>query len=181
MTHLPWGWLAAAAVLGFWMLGAYNRITALRGAIGTAWQQLDALIQARQQALGALLDAVEPTLATERPALDAMVAAQVQVATAAEVLRRRPAAEEPPAVLAKAEAAIGAAQSRLLALVDQHAHLKANETVATQLRTLADLAPRDRFARQTFNEAASAYNLALDQFPTRLLVRVFGFQRGGTL
>jgi len=181
MTSLPWGWLAAAAVLGFWMLGAHNRVVALRGAVTAAWQQLDGLIQSRQQAIGALVDAVEPRLAAERPALEAMVGAQVQVATAAEVVRRRPTTEEPLAVLAKSEAALAAALARLVALVQQGSELRLEAAVATPLAALAELAPRDRYARQAFNDAANAYNLALMQFPTRLLGRIFGFQRAGTL
>lgn len=181
MKSIPWGWLAAAAVLGFWMLGAYNRVTALRAAMVSAWQQLDALIQARQQTIGSLLDAVEPALVGERSALDAMVGAQVQVATAAELVRRRPAPEEAMAVLAKAEVSIVAALARIVALVDHHGELKHDASVAPHLLSLTELGARDRFARQAFNEAARAYNHAIDQFPTRLLTRAFGFERAGVL
>ena len=52
MRNLPWGWLLALAVIFFWMLGAYNRVMALRGALVAAWLQLDTVIQARQQAIG---------------------------------------------------------------------------------------------------------------------------------
>lgn len=181
MRSIPWGWLAAAAVLGFWTLGAYNRVTALRGAVVTAWQQLDALIQARQQAIGSLLDAVEPALVGERPALDAMVGAQVQVATAAELVRKRPAPEEAMGVLAKAEVAIVAALSRIVALVDTHGELKHDAAVAPHLQSLNELSPRHKFARQAFNDAVAAYNHAIGQFPTRLLTRAFGFERAGEL
>ncbi len=174
-----WPWLAVVVVLGFWMLGAYNRVMALRGALLTAWLQLDALIQARQLAIGSLLDAVEPHLHTERTALDAMVSAQVQVATAAEVVRRQPHSEHPVAVLAKAEVAITGALVRVLALVDQQRELKGQAGVATPLQAIAELAPRDRFARLSFNDAAAAYNLAIEQFPTWLLARIFNFERAG--
>ena len=39
------------------------------------------------------------------------------------------------------------------------------------MQTWRELAPRLSFARQLFNEAASSYDEALAQFPTRLLVR----------
>ena len=181
MTGLHWAWLAGAAVLGFWMLGAYNRLTALRGAILTAWSVLDAALLARQHAIGALLDATEPSLAGERSATTAMVAAQVQLATAAEVVRRRPTTEEPLQVLAKAEVAITSALTRLLALVEHQSELKRLPEVAAPLQLLAELGPRERLARQVFNDTALAYNQAIDQFPTRLLVRVFGLQRVGSL
>ena len=182
MTKVHWAWwLAALAVLGFWMLGAYNRVMGLRGALVTAWQQLDALIQTRQQVIGALLDAALPSLPGEDSTIAAMVAAQVRLATAAEVVRRRPAAAEPLEVLAKAEAATVSALVRLVALVGQQRELKADAKVAPQLQALTELAPRERFARRVFNDAAGAYNSAVAQFPTRLLARLFGFERTGML
>lgn len=181
MTDTLWLWLALLAVLGFWALGAYNRIVSLRAAVGSAWLVHDGLIQARQKAIGSLLDAVEPSLQAERAATEGIVSAQVQVATAAEVVRRRPIALHPVEVLAKAEAAMTAALPRLLSLVDQHAELKRQAAVLTPLQALSDLAPRERFSRQAFNAAVGHYNLAIDQFPTRMLAWVFGFGPAGSL
>ena len=50
--------LALAAVLVFWTLGAYNRLVALRNAIGSAWQQGDD-IEARD---GMALEAADGAL-----------------------------------------------------------------------------------------------------------------------
>ena len=181
MTDTLWLWLALLAVLGFWALGAYNRIVALRAAVGSAWLAHDGLIQRRQQAIGSLLDAVEPSLQAERAATDAIVWAQVQVATAAEVVRRRPIALHPVEVLAKAESAMTAALPRLLSLVDQHAQLKQQDEVCNRVRLLTELAALERFSRQTFNEAVGHYNRAIDQFPTRMLAWGFGFEPAGSL
>ncbi|MEK8051509.1 LemA family protein [Ideonella sp. DXS22W] len=181
IAHLPWGWIGLLVVLGLWMLGARNRIVALRGAVSTAWQQVDAVIKARQQAIGALLDAALPLLTAERGAVDAVVGAQIQVATAAEVLRKRPTREEPTAVLARAEIGMSSALARLVALIETHSELRYETEVKAQLRALADQAPRLAFARESFNEAALRYNAAIDQFPTRLLNGLFRFERAGTL
>ncbi len=181
LAALPWGWIGLLLVLGLWMLGARNRIVALRGAVAAAWQQVDAVIKARQQAIGALLDAALPRLAAERGAVDAVVGAQIQVATAAEVLRRRPTREEPAAVLARAEISLGSALARLVALIETHGELRFDSEIVTQLRTLADQAPRLGFARESFNEAVQRYNAAIEQFPTRLLNQLYRFERAGTL
>ena len=181
MTDPLWLWVGLLAVLGFWSLGAYNRIMALRAAVVAAWLAQDALIQARQQAIGSLIDAVEPSLQAERAALEAIVLAQVQVATAAEVVRRRPIALHPVEVLAKAESAIAAALPRLLSLIDQHAELKRRDEVAQSLLALTELLPRERLRRQAFNDAVGDYNRAINQFPTQLLARVFGFEPAGSL
>jgi LemA protein len=181
MKGLRWEWIAALAVLGFWALGAYNRVMALRGAVVAAWQQLDAVIQARQQAIGSLIDAVDGALASERPAIDAMVSAQVRVATSAEVVRRRPTSVEPLVVLAKSEVELSAALTRLQALIEQLGDRRHGDDVAGPTKEIAELAVRERFLRQGFNDAANAYNAAVAQFPTRLLARAFRFERAGTL
>ena len=55
MTAGQWASLAVAAILVFWMVGAYNRLVALRSAIGSAFQQVDELLRRRQAAVEPLV------------------------------------------------------------------------------------------------------------------------------
>lgn len=175
------GWIGLLAVLGLWMLGAHNRITALRSAILSAWAQVDAVLQARAQALASLLAAAAVPLASEAAAVDAVATAQAQVQLAAEALRRSPVAHEAVADLGKADAVLAAVLVRLVALVEQQAALQADPQVTGPLRTLRELPPRLAFARQMFNEAGVAYNNATTQFPTRLLGSLMRFGQAGRL
>ncbi|NRF66203.1 LemA family protein [Aquincola sp. S2] len=180
MSLVPWwGWVLLGLSF-FWMLGAHNRVVALRTAIISAWSQVDGVLQARLQALAALRAAVEPRLAAEQAALDAVAAAHAQLAQAAEAMRPRPTDEDGPAALARAEAALAPALVRLSALIEQHADWRHEEAVARPQQVLQELAPRWQFARQMFNDAAAAYNAAIEQFPTRLLKRLFRFRRAGS-
>ena len=174
-------WLGLLAVLGLWMLGVYNRVTALRAAILVAWAQLEPALSARAQALSALLAVVAEPLASETAAVEAVAAAQAQVLTATEALRRAPVAQDTASDLSKADAVLAAVMVRLVALVEQQADLKAEEAVMAPLTLLRDLPPRLVFGRQMFNDAGSAYNAATEQFPTRLLGSLFGFGRAGRL
>ncbi len=175
------GWLLLLAVLALWLLGAHNRITALKSAVLSAWLQVDAALLARGQALAALLQAVAAPLASETAALEAVAGAQAQVQAAADLVRRSPAAADPVADLGKADAVLAAVLVRLLALVEQQPALLADPAVADTLKTLRALPGRLAFARQVFNEAGSAYNLATQQFPTRLLGSLLRFGRAGRL
>ena len=174
-------WLGLLAVLGLWMLGVYNRVTALRATILVAWAQVEQALGARAQTLSALLAAVAEPLASETAAVDAVAAAQAQVLIATEALRRRPVAQDSVANLSKADAVLAAVMVRLVALVEQQAPLRADPTVMALLAVLRDLPPRLAFARQGFNYAGIAYNVATQQFPTRLLVSLFGFDHAGRL
>ncbi len=174
-------WVLVLVVLALWLLGAHNRITALKAAVLAAWQQVDAALQARGQALAALLQAAAGPLASEAAALEAVAGAQAQVQAAADMVRRSPAMADPVADLSKADAVLAAVLVRLLALVEQQPALLADAAVASTLKTLRESPARLAFARQVFNEAGSAYNLATVQFPTRLLGSLLRFGRAGRL
>ena len=173
--------LAAAAILVFWMVGAYNRLVALRSGIGSAWQLVDEVLKKRGEAIVPLAAALREPLAAEQGALDALLAAERQVRTAADALGARPVMTSLAAAVVAAESSMVSAASRVLALLDQHPELAASAEVAPQVAVLGDCVPRLAFARQLFNEAAQTYNAAARQVPTRLLTRLFGFGTAGRL
>lgn len=181
MSALQIAVLAVAAVLVFWMVGAYNRLMALRTAIGAAWQQVAEALARRGEAAQALAQALREPMAGEAKALDALLAAEAQVREAAAALGARPVRLEAALVLVKGEAAMGAAASRVLALLEQHPLLKVEPTIAEQAVVLADGGSRLAFARQRFNEAGAAYDEAIAEFPTRLLVPLYRFGPAGRL
>ncbi|MDH4060033.1 MAG: LemA family protein [Aquincola sp.] len=57
--------------------------------------------------------------------------------------------------------------------------LQADADIAVTLAELGGAGDRLAAARQWFNDAGQTYDQAIAQFPTRLLVRWFGFQRAG--
>jgi len=181
MTSAMLVWLGLLAVLGLWMLGAYNRVMALRAALLAAWAQVDGALQARAEALAALLPAVAQPLASEAAAVEAVAQAQAQVLTATEAVRRGPVARDAVAELSKADAVLAAVLVRLLALAEQQPALLADAAVQSPMKALRELPPRLAFARQLFNDTGVAYNLATAQFPTRLLGSLFRFGQAGRL
>ena len=175
-------WLIGGAALAlFWMLGAHNRLVALRNAIMAAWAQVDEPLQGRSAAVGALAAGLREPLRDEQGALEAVMTAQAQLQAAMAAMRERPAQAPRAAALTAAEATLAPALSRLLALLEQHPALAASEALAAQLAAPQDATQRLGFARQLFNDAVAAYNQAAQQFPTRLLSRLFGFGVAGGL
>lgn len=181
MSSGQWAFLSLAAVLVFWMLGAYNRLVALRTAIGQAFAQVDDLLQRRAAAAAALVAVVGPAMSSEQSALDAWTAAQAQARAAAAALRAHPVAAARAAALAACEPPLAAAGARVTALLEQQPVLLAEPAAAAHLATLRECEAALMFARQRFNEAAQAYNEAARLFPTRLLVRLYGFGTAGRL
>jgi len=170
-----------AAVLVFWMVGAYNRLVELRNAIGAAWQLVDDALKRRGDAIVPLVAELRGPLAAEHGALDALLTAQAQVRAAADALGTKPVTAPRVGALVAAEAAMVSASSRVLALLDQHGDLRCEPDVVPHATALREGGARLAFARQLFNEAGQAYDDALHQFPTRLLAGLFGFGDAGRL
>ncbi|MBL8287741.1 MAG: LemA family protein [Rubrivivax sp.] len=200
MSAAAWIALVVAAVLGFWVLGAYNRLVSLRNAVAAAWSQADEAQRRRADGAAAVVAALRQPLAGEQGALDALWAAQSASARAAGAMSARPLAAANAAAWAEAERKLAAAAARVFALADGHAGAAAASTFvgaagavggdadaegAAALRgaraawTEGD--ERLRFARQLYNAAAAAYDEAIALFPTSLLRPLFGFRAAGRL
>jgi LemA protein len=182
MTAMSPGQLVAlgvGAALVFWMVGAYNRLLALRNTIAGAWGQLDEQLRLRGDLLPALVDAVGAHLPAEQHAFDAVLAAQLQVRAAADALRARPVQTDGAASLAAAEGVLDVALARLGGLLDPHPLLREEQALADVLAALHEGQPRLAFARQRFNDAVDAYNAAARQFPTTIVAWLFGLRAAG--
>jgi LemA protein len=173
--------LALAAVVFFWMLGAHNRLVALRNHIIAAWGRVQDTLAQRSAALQPLVAALREPLAAEQGALDALLAAHNEAQQAAAALNAAPMLAAPALAWVAAESALAAAASRVTALLEQDLELRSHDTVAAPAAALRDTQSRLSFARQAFNEAAAEYNAALALFPTRLLMPVFRFAPAGRL
>jgi LemA protein len=165
-----------AALLLFWTVGAYNRLLRHRHALAAAWGQIDELLTRRAAALEPLIEHLREPMAAEANTLAALAQALTRQQQAARSVRIRPTAAEALQAWVIAEGELASPLARLSALVEQHAELAGSEAVRPLREQLAELAPRLGYARQLFNDAAEAYNQAIDAFPTRLLTPLFGFK-----
>jgi LemA protein len=165
------------------MVGAYNRLVALRTAIGQAWGQVEQQLQARRAALETMLPALRESFSgADRDAAEALQGALGQVQASAEAMRAKPVSVDGPAVLNTAEQALAAAQARVFALLEYHPELRDDSPEVTSARAkLADVEQQLAFARQLFNGAAQRYDEAAQQFPTNVLSTIYGFKPAGRL
>jgi LemA protein len=167
--------LAVAAALLFWIVGAYNRLVRLRGAIVRRFEPVHEQFRQRHVLLLQQLDAFAAVLPNATPRLDALRAACQQVETACAHAAARPGAAGAITSLRLADEILTEARARLpvsaaagVGLADLNTQLAACDA------TLA-------FSRGRFNEAVSEYNHAVQQIPTVLIVGLFGFRGAATL
>jgi LemA protein len=173
--------LAAAAVLLFWAVGAYNRLVAWRNRIAQAWAKLHSSLHQRAGVVQPLAAVLRVPMAAEHGALEAWLTAHTQAQAAATALAARPVSPTLAQAWVVAEAQLAASTSRVLALLDQHSALRGHPVVTTLTTTWHGAQARLPFAREAFNDVARRYNDALAVFPTSLAARLFGFSAAGLL
>lgn len=183
-TGTLWALLAALALQLFWVIGAWNRLVALRNEVAAAGARVQAAVRERGQLVEPLRAALEAALAGEAGALQALEVTQAQSLAAAAALATRALARDAAAAWVAAETAQAAAASRVFALADgaSGAGEAARQPPANELvARWREADQQTMFARQTYNAAAAVHDAALAEFPTSLLVRVFGFAPAGRL
>jgi LemA protein len=165
----------AAAVLVFWAVGAYNRLVRLRAAIVRRFAPVDEQMRQRHELLLRMADALTPLLTNAAPRLDSLRAACAQVATTCAQARLRPGSSGAITSLRLADDILTESRARLPPPSVPGSELA---ELLTQLQAIdATLA----FSRRQFNQAVDEYGLAVTQFPTLLLVGLFGFRQATPL
>lgn len=164
---------AVAATLIFWLVGAHNRLVALRNGIVALFAPVDEQFRARQRLLREQIDALGPRDGESAAALDALNAALSQADAACAHARSHPGAAGATASLRLADEILDTARARVPeAWLADAAFLEINARLA---HTQASL----DFTRRQFNEAVTAYNHAVRQFPTWIVAALFGFRPAG--
>jgi len=173
--------LVVLAVLTFWTVGAYNRLVAMRNAIGSAWAQIEVQARRREDLLPAIVASLRAPFPADSHVLDAVLAASDQVSAASAAVRPRPFETHAVASLALAEQVLAAALARMHTLLDRYPAQAGDAQLAAALHELQAIEQKLDFARQLFDAAALGYNQAVRQFPTRLLAPLFRFGPAGVL
>jgi LemA protein len=164
---------AAAAVLIFWIVGAYNRLVVLRNEIVALFAPLDEQFRARQQLLREQSQAIAASAPDAAANLEALQAALSQADAACAHARAHPGAAGAIASLRMADDILTAARARLRTDEMTDAALAELNT-----RIVAGEASLD-FTRRQFNAAVAKYNDSVRQFPTWIVAAMFGFRPAG--
>ncbi|HEX2781119.1 MAG TPA: LemA family protein, partial [Gemmatimonadaceae bacterium] len=134
--------------------------------VANAWHQIDVQLKRRHDLIPNLVASVKGAMQHERDTLERVIAARNQAITAQQ--------SGNVASTAAAEAQLGGALSKLLAVVEAYPDLKANANVAALQEELASTENKIGFARQLYNDTATQYNIRQQQFPANLVAGLAG-------
>ncbi|WP_372695325.1 LemA family protein [Immundisolibacter sp.] len=164
-------------LVGFFLI--YNRLVTLRNRYRNAYAQIDVQLLRRHDLVPNLVETARAYLQHERATLEAVIAARTAAVSASERASADPGDAAALAALGQAEAALGGALGRLLAVVEQYPDLKADATMARLAEELTSTENRLAFARQAYNDAVMRFNTAIELFPNVLVANAMQFRPAG--
>jgi LemA protein len=173
--------LAVLAVIGLWMLAAYNRLVRHRNEIGNAFAQIDVQLKRRHDLIPTLVEVARKYVRHERDTLEAVIAARNGARKASEAAAAKPADAGRIAALGSAEDALAGMMGKLAVVVEAYPALKADASLRDLSEELNHTENRIAFSRQAFNDAVLDYNNAAQQAPTNLVAGIFGFKDAAPL
>lgn len=173
---MSWVILAVIVGLALWAVGIYNGLVMARNAYKNAFAQIDVQLKRRYDLIPNLVETAKAYLAHERETLEAVVKARNIAVAAASTAAADPADPNAMRSLVSAEAGLGGALSRLLAVSERYPDLKANQNMMQLTEELTSTENKIAFARQAYNDAVMAYNTKREVFPNVIFAGAFGFQ-----
>ncbi len=176
-----WIVIGVLLIIVIYAITIYNRLVSLRNAVRNAFAQIDVQLTRRYDLIPNLVEAVKGYMKHERETLEAVVQARNQAMAGLKSVEADPANASAMRDLVGAEAALGGALGRLFALVEAYPDLKASQNMQSLQEELATTENRVAFSRQGFNDSVMRYNIATQQFPSNLVANTFGFSEAAFL
>jgi LemA protein len=173
--------IAVLVVVGLLLLlvlmavAAYNALVVLRNQYKNAYAQIDVQLRRRYDLIPNLVETVKGYMAHERDTLEGVISARNAAFNANQRAAANPGDPQTMEELNRAEAQLASGLGRLFALAEAYPDLKANQTMATLQEELTATENKIAFARQAYNDAATAYNTKRESFPSNIFAGMFGF------
>ena len=169
------------ALAAAWGVITYNRLVSLRNRFKNSFAQIDVQLKRRYDLIPNLVETAKAYMKHEREALEAVIAARNQAASANAKAAGNPADAGAIQGLVAAEGALNASLGKLFALAEAYPDLKANQNMMQLTEELTSTENRIAFARQAYNDGVMSYNTAIEQFPPSVIANMFGFAQADLL
>lgn len=166
--------LVVIAVVVLWAIVAYNNFVKLIQRTKEAWADIDVQLKRRYDLIPNLVETVKGYASHERETFDAVTNARAE-ATKVHIDPSN-LTPETLAAMAGAEAGLGQALGKLLAVAEAYPDLKANTNFLELQRELSDTENKIQAARRFYNGNARDLKTALQSFPSNVIGNMFNFK-----
>jgi LemA protein len=158
--------IAVLAVLVGGAVLLYNSLVKDREKAEAAWADIDVQLKRRYDLIPNLVETVKGYASHEQDTLEAVVTA-----------RSRAMSATTPGEAGPAEGALTGALKSLFALAENYPDLKAAPGFQDLQARLAELEEAIQNSRRYYNAVVRDYNTKVQQVPTNLVARTFGFRQ----
>ncbi len=162
-------WIVLGVVVLLVIAGivSYNRFVSQKQMIKDSWANIDTELRRRYDLIPNVVETVRGYATHEREVFENVTNARAAAASAT----------GSPASQAAAEGPFVAALRQLFAVVENYPDLKANQNFLALQAELSNTEDRLQTARRFYNANVRNYNERVQQFPSVLVARTFGFEQ----
>ena len=168
---IPWIILGGIVL---WGISAYNGMIGKEQNANEAWANVESAYQRRMDLIPNLVNTVKGYADFEQETLTKVIEARAS-ATQVKIDPSRITPEQ-FAQFQQAQAGLGGALSRLLAVAEGYPNLKANQNFLELQAQLEGTENRINVSRNRYNETVREFNGAIKRFPGNLIAGITGFE-----
>lgn len=159
-------WLIGGlTVFVLFVIGSFNSLVAAKNGIENTAAGVDAILKKRYDLIPNLVSTVEAYMQHERGLLAELTQLRTRALAATGEERR------------KMEKTFSKQLGGLLVTAESYPDLKASQNFLQLQAALNEVEEQLSAARRTFNAAVTAYNNALEMFPTNIMAKQMNYQR----
>ena len=163
------------------VVGIFNKLVTYRNRYKNAFAQIEVQLKRRYDLIPNLVETAKGYMKHERETLEAVISARNQAVGGLQKAAQDPGNAEAIRGLAGAEGVLTGAMGRLFALAESYPDLKANQNMMQLSEELTSTENKVAFARQAFNDGVTTYNTYRQTFPTVMLAGMFGHPQDAAL
>ena len=173
--------IAVIAIVGFSVIGIYNKLVTFKNRYENAFAQIEVQLKRRYDLIPNLVETAKGYLEHERETLESVIAARNQAVKGLEAASAAPGSPQAMMDLSQAEGMLSGALGKLNVVVEAYPDLKANQNMMQLSEELTSTENKVAFSRQAFNDAVTMYNTYKQTFPPVLLAGTFGHSVNASL
>ena len=173
--------IAVIAIVGFSVIGIYNKLVTFKNRYENAFAQIEVQLKRRYDLIPNLVETAKGYLEHERETLESVIAARNQAVKGLEAASAAPGSPQAMMDLSQAEGMLSGALGKLNVVVEAYPDLKANQNMMQLSEELTSTENKVAFSRQAFNDAVTMYNTYKQTFPPVLLASTFGHSVNASL
>lgn len=163
------------------MISIYNKLVRLKAQFKNAFSQIEVQLKRRYDLIPNLVETAKAYLKHESDTLIKVTEARNQAASALQKASADPTNGQNIQALNHAEQNLGRNMAGLNLQLEAYPDLKASTNIMQLSEEITSTENRVGYARQAYNDAVTAYNIALKTFPAVFIAPLVGHTEEGKL